>query len=65
MIVPYENYSSICFDINTLRVSSFYTMYSGRMKRAPRVRVCTLSAKITSEQGMILTLHLNTGNKTA
>ena len=64
MIVPYETYFSICYDINMLRVSSFYTVYSGCMKRVPRVRVCTASAKITSEQGMILTLQMNMGNKT-
>jgi len=59
MIVPYETHFSICCDINTLRVSSFYTVYSGRMQRVPHMRVCTVSAKITSEQEMILTLQMN------
>lgn len=64
MLVPCKTYFSICYHINTLRVSSFNTVYSGCTKRVACVRLCTVSVKITSEQGMILTLQMNMGNLT-
>jgi hypothetical protein len=53
------------YDINTLRMSSFYTTFCGQRKRDLRVRVCSTSTAVTSGHGLILMLSANVGIKSA
>jgi hypothetical protein len=56
-IVLYGSNFANCYDINTLRMSSFYTTFCGQMKRVLRVRACSMSTTVTSGHGIILMLY--------
>jgi hypothetical protein len=53
------------YDINTLRMSSFYITFCGQTKRVLRVRVRSASTTVTSGHGIILMLSANVGIKSA
>jgi hypothetical protein len=53
------------YNINTLRMSSYYITFCGQTKRVLRVRVCSTSTTVTSRHGIILMLSANVDIKPA
>jgi hypothetical protein len=63
----WEQFSNFAngYDINALRMSSFYTTFCGRTKLVLRLRVCWTSTTVTFGYGIILILSANVGIKSA
>jgi hypothetical protein len=60
-IVLYECNFANGYDINTLRMSSFYTKFYGETKHVLRARMCSASITAISGQGIVLILSSNAG----
>jgi hypothetical protein len=64
-IVLYGCSFTDCYDINTLRMSSFFRTFCGQTKRVLRLRVCSTSTTVTSGHRIILMQSANVGIKSA